>query len=148
MHEYSIVAALVDQVRASVPPMASGNGVPEPSPRSPSGNGVPEPSPRSRGEGRVGGPVRIHRIHVSIGELSGVDPELLLLAYQTFREGTLCEAADLDIRQVPARWTCPGCGRAIGAGQVLRCPDCARPARLVEGDEIMLMRIEMEVADV
>ncbi len=166
MHEYSIVAALVDQVAASVPEPApgspggnggpqpsprlpGGNGGPQPSPRLPGGNGGPEPSPRSRGEGRVGGrSVIIHRVHVAIGELSGVDPELLLLAFQTFRAGTLCQDADLDIHPVPARWSCPSCGRAIAAGQVLRCPDCARPARLVEGDEIVLMRIEMEVPDV
>ena len=35
--------------------------------------------------------------------------------------------------------------RAIRHGNVLRCPDCARPARLTEGDEIVLDRIELEV---
>jgi Zn finger protein HypA/HybF involved in hydrogenase expression len=30
----------------------------------------------------------------------------------------------------------------------LRCPDCAVPARLAAGDEIVLDRIEMEVSDV
>ena len=33
----------------------------------------------------------------------------------------------------------------ITPGRLLRCDICDRPARLAEGDEIMLDRIEMEV---
>jgi hypothetical protein len=47
---------------------------------------------------------------------------------------------------VAARWSCPGCGRPIASGEILRCPDCLRPARLEAGDEILLEQIEMEVA--
>jgi len=46
---------------------------------------------------------------------------------------------------VAAQWECPACGRAIGRGDLLSCPICAVPARLAQGDEIMLDRIEMEV---
>jgi hydrogenase nickel insertion protein HypA len=87
----------------------------------------------------------VHRLSIRIGELSGVDAELLTTAYQTFRERTICEGAELDVRMVPARWECPQCGRAVCPGDVLTCPACALPARLAEGDEIMLDRIEMEV---
>jgi hydrogenase nickel incorporation protein HypA/HybF len=89
--------------------------------------------------------VGVHRLSVRIGELSGVDPELLTTAYHTFREKTVCEGADLDLTIVPARWTCENCGRRIGRGRLLRCHACGSPARLAEGDEIMLDRIEMEV---
>jgi Zn finger protein HypA/HybF involved in hydrogenase expression len=34
----------------------------------------------------------------------------------------------------------------VAPGDVLTCPDCGSPARLEEGDEIVLDRIEMEVA--
>jgi Zn finger protein HypA/HybF involved in hydrogenase expression len=40
---------------------------------------------------------------------------------------------------------CPVCGSEVPRAAVLRCPGCERPARLVEGDEIILARIEMEV---
>ena len=89
--------------------------------------------------------VCVHRLSVRIGELSGVDPELLTTAYHTFRERTVCEGADLDLIVVPARWTCEGCGRQIGRGRLLRCEVCGSPARLAEGDEIVLDRIELEV---
>ena len=87
----------------------------------------------------------VHRLSVRIGELSGVEVELLATAYETFRERTICERAELDLQVVPARWECPGCGDGIGRGSVLTCASCAVPARLVQGDEIMLDRIEMEV---
>jgi hydrogenase nickel incorporation protein HypA/HybF len=88
----------------------------------------------------------VHRLRVRIGEEAGVDVELFKTAYQTFRERTVCEHADLDVVVVPVEWACDACGRRIEPGRPLRCPDCLAPARLIAGDEIILERIEMEVA--
>ncbi len=88
----------------------------------------------------------IHRLHVSVGELAGVEVELLETAYETFRERTACSGAELTVHPVAARWACPQCGREVARGGPLRCPDCRHPARLEAGDEIILDRIEMEVA--
>jgi hydrogenase nickel incorporation protein HypA/HybF len=99
-------------------------------------------------EARARGATAVHRLSIRIGELSGVEPELLATAYKTFRERTICEDAELDLRIVTARWQCPRCGCAIGRGDLLTCPSCVMPARLAQGDEIMLDRIEMEVRDV
>ncbi len=85
-------------------------------------------------------------VRVSIGELSGVETDLLATAYRTFCERTICEGAPLEILPVAARWACPRCEREIVRGEVLKCPDCGVPARLTEGEEIVLERIEMEVA--
>jgi hydrogenase nickel incorporation protein HypA/HybF len=115
MHEYSIVASLVDRVQQEV-------------------------------AARPG--ARAHRLHVRIGELAGVELELLRTAFETFTPGTVCDHADLVIAAIPAAWHCSRCGRAIAAGDILSCPICGRPARLVAGDDIILERIEMEVPDV
>jgi hydrogenase nickel incorporation protein HypA/HybF len=96
-------------------------------------------------EARARGAIAVHRLSIRIGELSGVEPELLVTAYDTFRERTICETAALDLQVIAARWECPRCGGAIGRGDVLTCPRCQLPARLSEGDEIMLDRIELEV---
>jgi hydrogenase nickel insertion protein HypA len=96
-------------------------------------------------EARTRGATAVHRLSVRIGELSGIEVDLLTAAYATFRERTICEHADLDVQRVPARWECPDCGGAIRQGDLLRCRHCDVPARLAEGDEIMLDRIEMEV---
>lgn len=88
----------------------------------------------------------VHRLHVRIGELSGVELPLFETAYDTFRERTICESAALEVQTVPAAWACPSCGERLERGAILRCPTCEIPARLLAGDEIFLDRIEMEVA--
>jgi hydrogenase nickel incorporation protein HypA/HybF len=112
MHEYSIVASLLERVEIEV---------------------------------RARGATAVHRLHLRIGSLAGVEIDLLTTAYETFRERTICKAAELAVEEVPARWQCPACDRQLGAGEPLQCHDCRRPARLVQGDEIILQRIEMEV---
>jgi len=94
---------------------------------------------------RTRGALAVHRLRVRIGELSGVEPELLQSAYRTFRERTICADADLEIEEVRASWSCPRCGGGIERGAALRCSTCGTPGRLSAGDEIILDRIEMEV---
>jgi hydrogenase nickel incorporation protein HypA/HybF len=96
-------------------------------------------------EARAHGASTVRSLSVRIGELSGVEVDLLTTAYATFRDRTICERADLNVRRIAARWECPDCGRPIGHGDVLRCAACDAPAQLTEGDEIVLDRIEMEV---
>lgn len=88
----------------------------------------------------------IHRLHLRIGELSGVEVDLLTTAFDTFKSRSVSQHAELVVHPVAAVWTCPGCGLELTRGQVLRCPECALPARLSQGGEIFLDRIEMEVA--
>ena len=88
----------------------------------------------------------VHGVLVSIGELSGVEPDLLATAYETLRERTICERAKLTILPVAARWDCPECRQDIARGAILECARCGVPARLAAGDEIVLERVEMEVA--
>jgi hydrogenase nickel incorporation protein HypA/HybF len=93
-------------------------------------------------EVRQHGASRVHRVHVCIGELAGVEIELLRTAFETIRHRTVCEEAELAVRRAEARWECPRC---LTRAAALRCPRCGMQARLAAGDEIMLDRIEMEV---
>ena len=92
------------------------------------------------------GGATIHRLVVRIGDLAGVDRTLLQTAYDTFRAGTICESAEMTIEAVAPRWECARCRAEIARGAILRCPQCHEPARLAAGDEIVLQRVEMEVA--
>jgi hydrogenase nickel incorporation protein HypA/HybF len=97
-------------------------------------------------EARRRAATRVHSLTVSIGELAGVDPELFRTAYETFRAGTACEGAALELTSSPAAWSCPSCGRAIERGAVLTCPACGVPARLSErSDALLLESIDLEV---
>lgn len=100
---------------------------------------------RIEAEAAAHGATAVHRIRLRIGELSGVEPELLASAFAILKERTLCEHAALDIEPVAARWVCPACAAEIPPGAILRCPACAEAARLASGDEIVLAQLEMEV---
>jgi hydrogenase nickel incorporation protein HypA/HybF len=100
---------------------------------------------RVEAEARARGARAVHGLRLRIGELAGVEPDLLATAYATFRERTICAGAALEIHAVRARWACPRCGRGVARGEILRCTACGSPAKLAEGDEIILDRIEMEV---
>jgi hydrogenase nickel incorporation protein HypA/HybF len=94
---------------------------------------------------RTRGACAVERLELSIGEVAGVDVGLLETAYDTYRPGTLCESATLQVRVVPVRWACRTCGGSIEKGRALGCTACGGLATLVQGDEIVLERIELEV---
>ena len=96
-------------------------------------------------EAAAHGALAVHRVRVRIGELSGVEPELLDSAFAIVRTGTLCERATLEIERVAARWECSGCRLPLDAGERLRCAACGAPAALAAGGEILLGQIELEV---
>jgi hydrogenase nickel incorporation protein HypA/HybF len=89
---------------------------------------------------------RVTEVRVRIGELAGVETALLRKAYDTFREGTLCGGAALVIEPAAARWECPYCSSDLTRRPFLSCDRCNRPGKLVDGDQILLERVEMEVA--
>jgi hydrogenase nickel incorporation protein HypA/HybF len=99
-------------------------------------------------EARKRGARRVHRVEIALGELAGVECELLVTAWEAFRTNTCCDGAPLLVEREAAQWQCPRCGGPTGEDGYLRCPTCNLPARLVKGGDILLQRIEMEVSDV
>jgi hydrogenase nickel incorporation protein HypA/HybF len=87
----------------------------------------------------------VHRVRVRIGELSGVEPDLLESAFAIARAGTICAGAELDVERVAAQWACSACRRPMDAGDRLQCAACGAPAALIAGDEILLGQVELEV---
>lgn len=99
-------------------------------------------------EARARGATAVRTVRLRIGALSGVEPELLGLAFDAFAGGTLSAGARLEVASVAARWECPACALDIAPGETLRCLACGGAARLAEGNEIILEQLEMEVPDV
>jgi hydrogenase nickel incorporation protein HypA/HybF len=87
----------------------------------------------------------VHRVTVRIGELSGVEPDLLQTAFEVARSGTLCESALLDIVLARARWSCADCACEFEQREALTCPSCGQPTRLAAGGDLVLERIQLEV---
>jgi len=91
------------------------------------------------------GASRVDSIVLSIGPLSGVEPELLSRAYEISRAGTVAENAELEIETGPIMVECRKCGASGEAGvSRLVCPSCGDwQVNLTQGDELLLLRLEV-----
>ena len=90
------------------------------------------------------GPGRLDSVRVAIGELSAVEPELLVYAWQAVVAGGRDAGATLEVEWHPARQSCPACGLLEGhePGFWLRiCPTCGRPLRIEGGDEMDVIQL-------
>jgi hydrogenase nickel incorporation protein HypA/HybF len=87
-------------------------------------------------------------IVVGMGPLSGVEAQLLRHAYPVASAGTVAEGAELVIEDLPVRIKCTQCGSESDAlPNKLVCKACGDwRTTLISGDELMLMRIELETA--
>ena len=88
---------------------------------------------------------RIERIHLLLGELSGVETEALTLAFRTLVRGTMAETAALTWERVPLTGRCHDCGRERHIRpQDYLCPDCGGGMEFTHGREMRVDYIEME----
>lgn len=102
-----------------------------------------ERTARTHGHGAVRG------VTVRIGALSGVEPGLLASAFPQAARGSRAEGATLTIETMPVRVRCDDCGaESEASANRLVCPVCASPhTRLVAGDELLLVSLDLEKTD-
>ena len=88
-------------------------------------------------------------IHVSIGQLSGVESSLLASAFPLAAAGTVAAAAELHLHEMPIKISCEECGRETQvAANRLICGHCSNwHTQLVSGDELLLDRVCMNNSD-
>ncbi len=91
----------------------------------------------------------VTRIVVRVGPLSGVEPPLLESAFTLARAGTVAAQAALEIEFTAVRVACLECGAECEvAANRLVCAAChSYRTRLVEGDEMQLVRVELNRTD-
>ncbi len=89
----------------------------------------------------------ISKIYVVIGEVSGVEPHLLKMAFDTFKENTILSNAELILEfQKPVIY-CEDCKKEISLERYsMLCPCCGSfRVKLKKGDELILRTLELEV---
>lgn len=92
------------------------------------------------------GNVRVTRLTVRIGRLSGVVRQALEFAFDLAAEGTLCHGAALAIEDVPVSVRCPVCREAktLDDEYAFVCPTCGSPTpELLTGRELELVSLEV-----
>jgi hydrogenase nickel incorporation protein HypA/HybF len=89
--------------------------------------------------------VQVVQVRVSIGPLSGVEPQLLEQAFLLARAGSIAATASLLIDQLPIRVSCRQCGQETAAEAAnLACGNCGDwHTQLVSGDELVLSQVEL-----
>ncbi|MFN3598664.1 MAG: hydrogenase maturation nickel metallochaperone HypA [Aquificaceae bacterium] len=95
------------------------------------------------------GAKRVTKVEISIGVLSGIEPHLLELAFDTFKEGTIAEKAELLVEVEKLRIWCEECGREYQKEELnLLCPGCGSlNTHIRGGQELLLKSIELESSD-
>jgi hydrogenase nickel incorporation protein HypA/HybF len=91
----------------------------------------------------------VRSVSVSVGEFSGVEAELLRLAFDELREHTCAAGAELQIKRVELMAECSGCGTGFSvSGFRFVCPRCAQgEVRIIRGDELRLESLTIEATE-
>jgi hydrogenase nickel incorporation protein HypA/HybF len=92
---------------------------------------------------------RVVSIQVSVGEFSGVEPELFRRAYETLIEETAMRGAELQINRVPLESRCDNCRHDFAVERFrFRCPKCKSTAvTIVNGEGLVLASVTVEQAE-
>ena len=95
------------------------------------------------------GAASVSDIHVNVGPLSGVEPQLLQSAFPLAAAATIADGAVLHIEDMSVRVYCPDCDvESEVAVNRLLCGQCGGwQTRLVSGDELLLARVELELPE-
>ncbi len=89
----------------------------------------------------------VSKVVVKIGKLSGIEPHLLKIAFDTFKEKTVCENAELEmiIQDVVAK--CEDCkNEFIVEDNRFVCPICKSfNLNIIDGEDMYLMSLELDI---
>jgi len=89
---------------------------------------------------------KITKVVVKIGVMSGVEADLLQTAFDTFKEGTMCEGCEFVINIQPVVIKCNECNTTSTLQKnEYSCPSCnSVNLDVIDGEEMFLMSLELE----
>jgi len=89
---------------------------------------------------------QVTKIIVKIGVMSGIEAHLLEIAFNTFKEKTICEKADFIINIQQLKIRCSSCDKENELEKIhYSCPECSSTdVEVIDGEDMFLMSLEME----
>jgi len=89
---------------------------------------------------------KVTKIVTKIGVMSGVEPHLLEIAFNTFKEKTICDGAEFIMKIQPITIRCNSCQTKSELDEVhYCCPECESvDVEVIDGEDMFLMSLEME----
>ncbi|WP_297890534.1 hydrogenase maturation nickel metallochaperone HypA [Sulfurihydrogenibium sp.] len=90
---------------------------------------------------------QVSKVLVKIGKMSGVEPHLLEMAFNTFKEKTIAENAELIIEIQDIIAYCKNCNiEFVIQDYSFICPDCKSiDVDVIDGTEMLLKSLELEM---
>ncbi|MEA3498019.1 MAG: hydrogenase/urease nickel incorporation protein HypA [Campylobacterota bacterium] len=89
---------------------------------------------------------KVTKVVVKIGVMSGVEPNLLQVAFDTFKEDTVCKEAQFIMNIQKVKISCNNCQEEhqLNKNEYL-CPKCkSNDINIIDGEEMFLMQLELE----
>lgn len=88
-------------------------------------------------------------VHLKIGPLAGVEPELLKTAFTMAARGTIAQSAELSVTESQVQVYCHDCRDTYRvAPNRLCCPSCGScSTQLASGDELVLQSVDLTLID-
>ncbi len=89
---------------------------------------------------------KVTKVVCKIGVMSGIEIHLLQTAFDTFKEGTMCDGAEFVINEQKLKLECKECGEVFEVDEVrYYCPHCeSLRVKVLDGEDMYLMSLEME----
>jgi hydrogenase nickel incorporation protein HypA/HybF len=91
------------------------------------------------------GAQHIDRVHMRVGDESGVEDGSLSLAFEVAKKGTIAENAQLEVEHLPVLCYCNNCNLEFTPRDLLyECPDCKQPyCEVRQGKELDLAYLDV-----
>jgi len=88
---------------------------------------------------------KVTKVICKIGVMSGIEIHLLQTAFDTFKEKTMCESAELVLNPQKLKLECKECGNVFEVDEVRYfCMKCeSLRVKVLDGEDMYLMSLEM-----
>jgi len=95
---------------------------------------------------RANDATKVTKVVVKIGVMSGVEPDLLQTAFDTFKAGTMCEDCEYIQNIQKIKIKCHKCDMVSELEKhEYCCPKCQSiELDVLDGEDLMLMQLELE----
>ena len=89
---------------------------------------------------------RVTKVICKIGVMSGIENHLLEIAFDTFKEKTMCEDAKFIINSQKLKLLCRKCNYEFEIDDIAyKCVKCnSLDIKVIDGEDMYLMSLEME----
>jgi hydrogenase nickel insertion protein HypA len=90
--------------------------------------------------------LKVTKVVTKIGIMSGIEIHLLQVAFDTFKEGTVCDGALFVINKQNLKLECRECGAVFEVDDIrYYCRECeSLKVKVIDGEDMYLMSLEME----